>query len=299
MNRKTFLILSLLCGICFDIPAFAADAAGTPSTADTASLSDFIDNNQTTPPTQPSAQTDVVSAARKEKPKEQGLGDKIVDVLKGTKKVFTSDSNDVMPVKRSNASVFDIAGVMLHMNRQQVEEAITKRGYRRISAGLEIPNFIRWRYEEICRNKNVTGYERLNNCVTRLAQKNNYQYVERMIFNNFRTKETVSVKFTSNFTGNKAYIIEYKSLAAEVKGSGSKARYLRNIKILDFWKKINQKYGAPDNKEKVTWGLGFNKPSLHAETGYLILQDPLLLDLDHARMAREDQKFMHTAIYTF
>ena len=188
---------------------------------------------------------------------------------------------------------------MLHMNRQQAEEAITKHGYRRVSADLKIPNFIRWRYEEMCRNKNVVGYERLNSCVVKLAQKNNYQFVESLLFSNFQTKETVRVKFTSNFTGNKAYIIEYKSAAAEIKGNGSKAKYLRNIKILEFWKKINQKYGVPDNKEQVTWGLGFNKPSLHAETGYLILQDPILLNLDHARMAREDQKFIHTAVYTF
>ncbi|MBR1601355.1 MAG: hypothetical protein IJ677_07230, partial [Alphaproteobacteria bacterium] len=63
--------------------------------------------------------------------------------------------------------------------------------------------------------------------------------------------------------------------------------------------KINQKYGAPDNKEEITWGLGENKPSLKAATGKLILDDPMLVELDYTRMSREDQKFMNTAVYTF
>ncbi len=296
MNRKTFFILALLYGVCF-----GSIARADKSTSDSTDLADFMDQENDSAPSQlQQKQEDKTATTEKQEPKAEGFGDKIVNVLKGTtKKVFPSDTTEVVPVKRSNASVFDIAGVMLHMNRQQAEDAISKHGYRRISADLRIPNFIRWRYEEMCRNKNVTGYERINSCVVKLAQKNNYQYVERLTFNNFQTKEIVRVKFTSNFTGNKAYVIEYKSIAADVKGSGAKAKYLRNIKILEFWKKISQKYGAPDNKEQVTWGLGFNKPSLHAETGYLILQDPILLNLDHARMAREDQKFIHSAVYTF
>jgi hypothetical protein len=91
----------------------------------------------------------------------------------------------------------------------------------------------------------------------------------------------------------------YSSEAANIKGAGAKAEYLRNLKIYDFWKKVNQKYGAPDNKEQIIWGLGDNKPSLQAATGKLILFDPMLRELDFTRMSREDQKFMNTAYYTF
>ena len=87
--------------------------------------------------------------------------------------------------------------------------------------------------------------------------------------------------------------------AANIVGSGAKADYLRNLKVFDFWKKVNQKYGTPDNREQVIWGLGDKKPSLQARTGRLLLQDPMLLELDYTRMSREDQKFMNTAVYTF
>jgi hypothetical protein len=214
-------------------------------------------------------------------------------------KSASADDEVQISVHRSNASVFDISGVMLRMNREQAAQAMQKRGYRKMSEKLEIPNFIRWRYEEICRNQGVIGFERIGSCVVQMAKKNNYQYVEHEKYNNFQTKEEVEIYYTSNFTGNKVYRVMYRTEAANVFGSGAKATYLRNLKIFDFWKKINQKYGVPDNKEQIIWGLGENKPSLQAATGRLILNDPMLLELDYTRMSREDQKFMNTAIYTF
>lgn len=213
--------------------------------------------------------------------------------------VISSGTDSNANMYRTNASVFDISGVMLRMNTKEVEAAMRKRSYQKNSEKYEIPNFIRWRYEELCRNNGVVGYERTEACVVKLAQKNNYQYVEQLVFNNFRTQESMQVFFTSNFTGNRVYRVIYHSDAANIKGSGAKADYLRNIKVYDFWKKINQKYGVPDNKEQVIWGLGDNKPYLQASTGRLMLHDPMLLELDYTRMSREDQRFMNTDVYTF
>lgn len=201
--------------------------------------------------------------------------------------------------KRSNASVFDISGVMLRMNLTQAEKAMMVRGFKRVSQKLEIPNFIKWRNEETCRNNGIVGYERLMNCVVKMAQKNNYQYVETAKYVKYSTKEEIEIKLTSNFTGNKVYRIMYRSMSGKVIGSGAKAAYLRNIKVYDFWKKVNQKYGAPDNKEEVTWGLGMNKPYMKASTGFLVLEDPMFRELDYTRMSREDQRFMNTDLYSF
>lgn len=201
--------------------------------------------------------------------------------------------------KRSNASVFDISGIMLRMNLDQAEKAMMIRGFKRVSQHMEIPNFIKWRNEEACRNNGVVGYERLMNCVVEMSKKNNYQYVETAKYAKYSTKEEVEIKLTSNFTGNKIYRIMYKSMSGKVVGSGAKAAYLRNIKIYDFWKKVNQKYGNPDNKEEVSWGLGMNKPYMKASTGFLVLEDPMLRELDYTRMSREDQRFMNTDLYSF
>lgn len=201
--------------------------------------------------------------------------------------------------KRSNAAVFDISGVMLTMTYAQAEAALTKRGYKKISQKLEIPNFIKWRNEEACRNNGVVGYERLNNCVVKLARKGKYEYIAQTQFNNFSTKETVTVYLTSNFTGNKVYKVTYRTEAANIAGNNAKSKYLRNIKVFDFWKKISQKYGEPDNKQDVIWGLGGNKPYLRAATGLLLLENKMLKELDYTRMSREDQRFLNTDTYTF
>ena len=203
-------------------------------------------------------------------------------------------------VRRSNASVFDISGAMLRMSFQQVDDILTRRGYRRTMQKLDVPNFIRWRNEDQCRASGVVGYERLENCVLQKAKKDGHQYVERAMYSKFKTREEIEVRFTSTFTNNKAYRISYKSEAAtSISGNSQKQIYLRNIKVYDFWKKINQKYGTPDNKDDVIWGLGGNKPYLQAGTGKLVLEDPMLRELDYTRMSREDQKFMNTDLYSF
>lgn len=202
--------------------------------------------------------------------------------------------------RRSNASVFDISGIMLRMNLPQAEATMAKRGFKKVSQKFEIPNFIKWRFEEQCRNAGVIGYERLASCVVKAAKENNHQYVESEKFVKYDTQEEISISLTSNFTNNKIYKIVYKSMSArKIQGSSQKVQYLRDIKVYDFWRKINQKYGVPDNREDVIWGMGGNKPYMKAATGFLLLEDPMLKELDYTRMSREDQKYMNTNLYNF
>ncbi|MBR1648066.1 MAG: hypothetical protein IJ689_00520 [Alphaproteobacteria bacterium] len=201
---------------------------------------------------------------------------------------------------RSNASVFDISGVMLRMSMNQAESMLLKRGYKMVAKKFEIPNFIRWRYEEQCRNSGVIGYERLNNCVVKAAQANNHQYAETAKFVKYDSQEEINIWLTSNFTNNKVYKITYSTGITNVnRGSGQKIQYLHNIKTFEFWKRINQKYGTPDNKTEILWGLGGNKPYMKAVTGKLLLEDPMLRELDYTRMSREDARFINTNMYNF
>lgn len=202
--------------------------------------------------------------------------------------------------KRSNASVFDISGVMLRMTLSQAEAALLKRGYKLRSQHFEIPNFIKWRYEEKCRDTGVVGYERLNSCVVKAAKEGNYQFVESARFSKDDSKEEITIWLTSNFTRNKVYKIAYETGITGInRGSSAKIAYLRSIKVYEFWRRINQKYGSPDNKDDVLWGLGENKPYMKASTGHLLLEDPMLRELDYTRMSREDQRFMNTNLYNF
>ncbi|MBQ9235373.1 MAG: hypothetical protein IJ184_02790 [Alphaproteobacteria bacterium] len=200
---------------------------------------------------------------------------------------------------RSNAAVFDIAGVMLKMSVQQVEDVMRNRGFKRINARFQIPNFIKWRNEESCRATGIVGYERNQACVVQKAKKEGFEYIQYLKYAKFDTKEQMEVYFTSNFTDNRVYMIEYRSTIAGITGNSPKATYIRNLKIYDFWRRINRKYGPPDNKEMVTWGLGSSKPFMQASTGYLKLKDAMFLEMDYTKMSREDQKFIQSDFYNF
>ena len=272
------------------------------------SLTDTIRDSQ--PEADASPANDASSSSSDEADNSGSKGtwlSKLKSPLRGLSKSLSPDSpslEDMVDNSRqrqsgSNASVFDISGVMLRMSGEQVDAALKKRGFRKVYQKFDIPNFIRWRNEEKCRNQGVVGYERLESCVTETAKKDKHQYVSLTRYAKFNTKEEITVRFTSNFTNNKVYKIIYKSMASTIQGNSQKAIYLRNIKIYDFWKQVNHKYGAPDNKDSVTWGLGGNKPYMQASTGLLILEDPMLSELDYTRMSREDQLFMNTDLYSF
>lgn len=229
----------------------------------------------------------------------KSAGETLADMISNKRQESLNVSSQ-QPVRRSNASVFDISGAMLRMSPEQIETALTKKGYKKTVQKLDIPNFIRWRNEEKCRAQGVVGYERLESCVVQMAKKDKHQFIERVFYSKYDTQEEMEIRFTSNFTKNKAYYLTYKSnVLVNLRGNSQKEFYLRNIKIYDFWKRINQKYGAPDNRESVIWGLGGNKPYMQAGTGMLRLEDPSLRDLDYTRMSREDKKYMNTGLYNF
>ena len=200
---------------------------------------------------------------------------------------------------RSNASVFDISGIMLRMNLNQVEKTLKNRGFQKINAKFTIPNFIKWRNEETCSSQGIVGFERMQSCVNSMAKKAGHEYVYYLKYAKFDSKEEIEIFLTSNFTENKVHKIIYRSQIPAVYGNSQKAIYMRNIKVYDFWKKINQKYGAPDDKNNVTWGLGGNKPFLKATTGYLLLEDPMFAEMDYTRMSREDKRYVHSDFYNF
>ncbi len=200
----------------------------------------------------------------------------------------------------ASPSTFDIVGVMLRMNIIDAEHNLQRNGYKKVIEKREIPNFIKWRNEEKCRNKGVVGYERLNTCVVDVSKSTGDEYIKEAKYIKHDTKEEVIIYLTSNFTNNKIYKIVYTSTSATITGNSSKAMYLRNLKIHSFWKRISRKYGPPDDEEEIMWGDDEDsEPYMKANNGFLLLEDKMLEELDYAKMSREDQKYMKTDIYSF
>lgn len=231
-------------------------------------------------------------------------------ITKGTSEIFkTQDERaaiaeqkrieEILLNRKSNAANFDISGIKLRMGPDEIQKILKKMGYRLISQESRVPNFIKWRSEELCRINGVVGFERLAACAANIARVNGFEYVAYESYNRYATRESIEVTYTSTFTDNLSHHIIYKS---EVPLSTSKASqnvYINNLKIYDFWRRIDLRYGQPDNASEIKWGLGGKKPYLQASTGRLELVDPLLKDLDISRMLNEDARFTNIEYYTF
>lgn len=271
------------------------------------SLSDNLAKSSTTNSKESKTATQETAKENDEEESENWLKSLIMGSKKkiaedGTIAENDEDENEIRKLivsQRKNAALFDISGIKLRMTPEEVGKVLLAQGYKRISQNMEIPNFIKWRSEELCRQHGVIGFERLNACATRVAVENGYNFIERETYNRYSTKESINVYYSSTFTGNLAHRIFYKSSVPLSTSKASNNVYINNLKIYDFWKRIDLKYGPPDNTSEVKWGLGGKKPYLKAQTGSLELADPLLKDLDTARMFNEDTRLANTNYYTF
>ncbi|MBP5698277.1 MAG: hypothetical protein J6W96_01965 [Alphaproteobacteria bacterium] len=226
-----------------------------------------------------------------------------IDIFKSKdKKVYKTEKKRIEKViqkKRSNAANLDISGARLRMSPEETGKVLSENGYKRLVREENAPNFIKWRSEELCRINGVIGFERLTACTKEVAKSNGFNYITREIYNRETTHESIEVFYTSTFTNNLSYHIVYKSNIPFSNSKASQNVYINNLKIYDFWKRIDLRYGEPDNISEVKWGLGGRKPYLKATTGNLELVDPLLQDLDASRMLNEDSRLANTPYYTF
>jgi len=205
----------------------------------------------------------------------------------------------VLRNKRSNAANFDIIGVKLRMKPAEVNDILTKNGFRRLTQDFSIPNFIKWRGEELCRIHGIIGFERLKACAREIAVANGFEYISLERYNRQSTRETLEIHYTSTFSDNLSHYIIYTSNVPISTSKASQNVYINNLKIYDFWRRIDMRYGQPDNTSEVKWGLGGKKPYLQASTGKLELVDPLLRDLDISRMLNEDSRLANVPYYSF
>jgi hypothetical protein len=151
----------------------------------------------------------------------------------------------------------------------------------------------------LCRIHGVVGFERLKVCAHALDKENGFEYISHETYNRYTTRETLDILYTSTFTDNLSHEIHYKSDLPLFASKASQHVYINNLKIYDFWKQVDAKYGPPDNATEVKWGLGGKKPYMTASTGNLDLIDPILKNLDISRMMHEDTTISNMPYYNF
>ncbi len=194
------------------------------------------------------------------------------------------------PTYGTNAGLFNVANVMLKMNVEQVVSTLKTAGFVQTIVNKDIPNFVKWKNEVKCQSFGEVVYEKLAYCIREVAKRDGHEYIESIVFNKYSTKERLEVFFTSNFTRNRVYKIEYKAGGDPSLGNTQKDRYLKDVWMRNFYTRVYKKYGNPDDMERYTWSSGENKPFLKVGPGYIVLADPGFLSMDSALMARAQTK---------
>ena len=116
---------------------------------------------------------------------------------------------------------FDISGIMLGMNFDEVQMVVRENGLytNRPQDSVVYSMHPDWKYnlDYECRQQNVVMPERLNQCINSLARNRGVLYASELHLVRDSTGETIDVYFTSNATDNVVWKILYKNYGVVAK----------------------------------------------------------------------------------
>ena len=204
-----------------------------------------------------------------------------------------------------NVKQFDIAGVMLGMNYDQVNDLFFN------GSGLYAPrqkNSViytinkEWKYnlDYECRQNNIFVPEQLEKCINSLAKNRGLLYVSEIHLERAFTGETVDIYFTSNATDNLVWKVVYNNDVNTMEGDSEKFENQREKKILAFWQGVVDKYGIP-NSDEDKWISSENAydPMMQAFYGQLVLQDKGLDATDSSENIQKARENFQAKPYAF
>ncbi len=204
-----------------------------------------------------------------------------------------------------SVNAFDIAGVMLGMSFEDVQELFfhtnglyTPRQKNSIVYTIH-PD---WKYnlDYECRQNGVVVPAELEKCINTAARNRGLLYASELHLERPNTGETLVVHFTSNVTDNKVWRVEYNNDVNEVEGDAEKFENQRQKKILVFWQSVLDKYGSPNSgSDKWISSTNAYDPMMIAYYGALELSDRGLHASDAAQNVIKSRENFQPKPYAF
>ena len=204
-----------------------------------------------------------------------------------------------------NVKQFDIAGVMLGMSYEEINDLFFK------GSGLYSPKKKNgiiytinkdWKYnlDYECRQNNVVVPEKLEKCIYSLARDRGLLYVSEIHLERTYTGETIDIYLTSNATENLVWKIIYTNDADVMDGPSEKFENQREKKLLAFWQGVVDKYGTPNSGED-KWISSENAydPMMQAFYGQLVLTDNGLNTSDSSENIQSARENFQAKPYAF
>lgn len=214
--------------------------------------------------------------------------------------VSLNEGAGVLDVKQ-----FDIAGIMLGMNYDAVNDLFFENGglyapRQRDSVIYTINKEWKYNLDYECRQNNVFVPDQLEKCINSLARSRGLLYVSEIHLERAFTGETIDVYFTSNATDNVVWKIVYNNDVNKMDGDSEKFENQREKKILAFWQGVVDKYGIPNSGED-KWISSENAydPMMQAYYGQLVLIDKGLDATDSAENIQRARENFQAKPYAF
>ena len=209
--------------------------------------------------------------------------------------------DDIRDGVNERVTTFDIAGVMLGMEINEVREAMRERRYALRDTEHSIPQFFQFNFDAKCRARNIFLPEAVRNCIESFGQSERVRYISRMRFERPDTDEIIDIHFTSPLTRNRVWRVDYRNNIDNMPGQGMHFYYQRQERRRAFWFYVIQKFGEP-NVGNNLWVLDTNQEfsaQLQAFFGRLILENRQMHLADVIETQREARRTFQAGEFTF
>ncbi|MCL2439216.1 MAG: hypothetical protein FWD15_01755 [Alphaproteobacteria bacterium] len=193
---------------------------------------------------------------------------------------------------------FDIAGIRLGMNYEEVREAAKEAKFRLATVDYDIPQEFRFNYDSVCRARNIVIPNQLANCIEGLAKSEKMRFISKLTFRK-ENNETLITHFVSPVSNHTVWKIEYENNIDKRQGTALNFQYQREERRRAFWYALTMKYGQP-NVPPNRWQLDpedDSAPMLEAHFGRITLSSlqqfaaDLKFAADEARRTFQVQDF--------
>lgn len=149
---------------------------------------------------------------------------------------------------------FEVAGFYLGQTPTDVIQVAKEKGFVITKTQDKLPIYFTAYFTHLCTNQGTTRPHELRDCVRQLGALNEATYIAEMWLERFTTGETVQILFTSPATDNYAYKIYYKNKGDNSLGTTRMDLAAKFRRKNQFWTKMFETYGLPDNADKYIWG---------------------------------------------
>ncbi len=190
----------------------------------------------------------------------------------------------------------DIAGIKLKMTPEEVMQNAAEAGFTLKFKDMETPTLDKWKYRRLCMDMKLFADKSKKECVKDAARQSGSEYISRLVYENKKRRETLTVEFTSRFSDNQAFRVRYVSKGDHSLGTTDEAHYFKAKRRQEFLRLLITKYGVPDDEQALQWGVSGIGATLQAEISdsfldaSLVLEDPNMETDDFDVMSIEDAK---------